>query len=118
MSLKRVSSREPEPRDFFEEHKRLKQEAAGSNPPLSSQIESRTHVSSHQLSQPQFATDFVTLTSNLRNLGYDTTPLESLREFAKLLDSEERKLAAEIEERQKRLEAIRQARELFRRLGV
>ncbi|MCS7103999.1 MAG: hypothetical protein NZ954_00350 [Thermofilaceae archaeon] len=118
MSLKRVSSREPEPRDFFEEHKRLKQETTGSNPPPPSQAEARTHMSSHQLSQPQLTTDFVTLTSNLRNLGYDTTPLESLKEFAKVLDSEERKLAAEIEERQRRLEAIRQARELLKRLGV
>jgi len=123
-------------RDFLEEHKRLK----GANPPASpaaSQAPTALPASpqppppSPQLTQPgqppvthvaamrpqEFIT-FAQLVESLKELGYDVRPLESLKVYAQTLDGEEQRLVKEIEEKQRRLEAVRAARKVLRTLGV
>jgi hypothetical protein len=54
----------------------------------------------------------------LKLLGLDTSPVESLKGYAKQLDEKEKEVVARIEELQRILEAIRKARQVLKQLGV
>ena len=116
---------EVEVKDFFEEHKRLRAERASSQsehsasaPPKHSRKETSLGSQAGASTEAPQSSPLEALIAGLRTLGYDTKQLEALKEYAAHLDEEERRLNEEIQQRQRRLEVIRSARELLRRLGV
>jgi hypothetical protein len=58
------------------------------------------------------------LTKALKLLGLDIGPVESLKTYARELEAKEKEVAARIEELQQLLEAIREARQVLKQLGV
>ncbi|MEM4455389.1 MAG: hypothetical protein QXT28_11795 [Thermofilaceae archaeon] len=122
-------------RDFLEEHRKLKEAHTAppaspttpQPPPAAPQQPALPAVPQPAAPQPpprvtpQDAVQHITfaqLVEGLRELGYDVKPLESLKAYAQMLDSEEQKLVREVEERQRRLEVIRAARRILKTLGV
>lgn len=122
-------------KDFLEEQRRLKE--VNANPPLQSTFLQQIQNPAAQPPVPQSSAasqsslaprsaepehqqpvPFAQLVESLKGLGYDIKPLEALRSYTELLDSEEQRLVKEIQERQKRLEIVRAARRLLKVVGV
>jgi hypothetical protein len=122
--LRRKEAYDTPPRDFLEEHERSARQVnkpPGQFPQLT-QAQQPAYTTLHAQAPPQKQRDspthFEALLQELRELGFDVKPLEVLREYARRLDEEEKRLIAEIESKQKTLELVRKAREALKNLGA
>jgi len=123
--LRRKETQVAPTRDFLEEHERRAKQGSkppGQAPQLPQAQQPATSIIPHMHAPAQKQRDlparFEVLLQELRELGFDVKPLEMLKEYAKRLDEEERRLIAEIESKQKTLELVRRAREALRNLGA
>jgi len=122
--LRRKEAYEIPPKDFLEEHERSNKQVVRQSGPVSQPVQVQQVVtptpSAPALLQRQSTSlkNFEVLLQELRELGFDVRPLEVLKEYARKLEEEEKRLLAEIESRQRTLELVRRAREALRSLGA